>query len=87
MKEIVLNDVVMRMRLLRSIHEIAASNKENTAIAAIDELVVLNHRIRNVISEENVVIAIVSEDVIADVDILRAIHKDAATTMKSPVTS
>ena len=81
MQEIVLNNVVMRMRLLRSIHEVAASNKENTAITAIDELVVLNCRIGNVISKEDVVVTIVSEDVIADANILSAINKDAASTM------
>lgn len=81
MQEIVLNNVVVRMRLLRSIHEIGASNKENTAITAIDELVVLNRRIGNVISKEDVVVTIVSEDVIADANILSAINKDAASTM------
>ena len=81
MQQIVLNNIIMRMRFLSSVHKTAASNKENTAVTSIHKLVIFNQRISNMVSKEDIIIAIISENVIANVNILCTIHKYAATAM------
>ena len=79
-EQVVLNQVIVRVIVSRTVHQIAASDEQNAAVAAVHKLVVLDHGMHHVVREEYVVVAVLRERVVLHVDVLRAVHEHHAAS-------
>lgn len=84
-EEVVLDQVVVRVRLRHAVHQLRAAQEENARVRAQREFVVRDLAVHHVVREEHAVVAVVHEDVVRDANLLRVVHEDAAAAVQRPV--